>query len=119
VTAALRLTVIAYALGITVVCVLSAARGRVRSPLVNAALAMLQVGLIVQALLDIVDIARGHHGRGIGVHLGYLVTSVVLIPLAAGGLRPDRGRWGSVSLAAGCLVLAVVCVRLDQTLPSA
>jgi hypothetical protein len=116
VTAALRLTVIVYALGVMVVCTWSAVTGRARPSIVTAALAMLEIGVLGQALVDAIAVAQGRHGSELAVHLGYLATSVIVVPVAAASVRLDPRRWGSAALAIGCAVLAVVSLRLDQTL---
>ena len=50
--------------------------------------------------------------------MGYLLTSLIVLPVTAATMRMDAGRWGSSALAVGCVMLAVVSVRLHQTLGS-
>ena len=77
----------------------------------------LQLLFVLQALLllqAVVALARaGEWGGSKGELFGYLAVSAVLVP---GGLVlavEERTRWGTLVLAAACLTLAVVVVRLD------
>jgi hypothetical protein len=116
VTTALRLTVIAYAFGLATCCAAAALSGRRRSPTVTAAIGILQVAVILQATLDVVAVASGDRPDSLSVHVAYLVASVLIIPIVVASMRLDPQRWGSASLAVGCVTLAIVCLRLDQTL---
>ena len=113
------LTVIVYALGIAGVCALAAITGRPRPRAVTAGLVILETSVLVQAVLDGVDVLRGRHGGDMATHVGYLLASVAIIPLTVATVRFDPGRWGSAALAVGCIVLAVVSLRLHQTLGAA
>ncbi len=73
--------------------------------------AHLQALVLVQAVVALV---RSGDWAGSRAELvGYLAVSAVLVP---GGLVlavEERTRWGTLVLAAACLTLAVVVVRLD------
>jgi hypothetical protein len=115
VTAGLALTVIGYALAVGVACLVPAVRGTPRSALVVPALAVVELGVTAQALLDVVALWHGPRPIELATHVGYLLASLVLVPVAAGSVRLDDSRWGSAALALGCLLVAVVTVRLHQT----
>jgi peptidoglycan/LPS O-acetylase OafA/YrhL len=112
----------AFALAITVVSlaaagvtlVLAAAR-RYRWSRLAPTLALLELALVVQAVADLVALARGHHPRELATHLAYLGVSVALLPVAAAQVRGDHGRWPAVLVAVVLVVLAVVTVRLETT----
>ena len=76
--------------------------------------------LLIQAGLDLAGWARGHRPSDPATHLGYLVVSVVLLPLIAGralvaadGAAPERSDYLVVALA--CAVAVVVALRLHAT----
>ncbi len=71
----------------------------------------LQALLLVQVVVALVRAADW--GGSKAELIGYLAVSAVLVP---GGLVlavEERTRWGTLVLAAACLTLAVVVVRLD------
>ena len=71
----------------------------------------LQALVLVQAVIALVR--AGEWGGSKAELFGYLAVSAVLVP---GGLVlavEERTRWGTLVLAAACLTLTVVVVRLD------
>ena len=70
----------------------------------------LQAVVLVQAVVAVVR--AGDWDGSKGELFGYLAVSALLVP---GGLVlavEERTRWGTLVLAAACLTVAVVCVRL-------
>lgn len=78
-------------------------------------LVLIQAGLLVQAALDVIGLARGHHPRELPTHLAYLVVSVALVPIAAVQTRGDDGLWSGLLLTIALIVLAVLLIRLQTT----
>jgi hypothetical protein len=78
-------------------------------------LLVLQVSLLVQAVLDVVGLVRGHRPAEPATHLGYLVTSLVVLPAATGSSRNDDDRWAGVLVAVALLALTVIVVRMMTT----
>lgn len=115
----LGLTIILYALAVAGVCAFAAVTGRRRSPSVNVGLVLLELAAMVQAALDGLQLIRGQHGPDVATNVGYLITSLIVLPFTCAAVRLDPGRWGSAALAVGCVLLAVVSLRLHQTLGSA
>ena len=113
------LTVVLYALALAAACAGAAVLGRRRPRMVGAGLVLLEAAVIGQGVLDGVALLRGQHGTEVATNLGYLLTSPAILPVTASAVRLDPGRWGSAALAVGCLVLAVVSLRLRQTLGTA
>jgi hypothetical protein len=114
----LGITAILYAVAVAAVCSGCAVLGRCRPRSVGVALVTLELVAVVLAALDAADVLRGGHGPGLSTHVGYLVTSLVVIPATAATVKTDHGRWASAAVAVGCLVQAVVSLRLHQTLGS-
>ncbi len=115
-TRSLSLTIILYALGVALICVVVALAGRPRPPAVTVALVIAEVAAAGQALVDGARLVGGRHGPEVAANVGYLVTSLIVLPVAVAAVRLDPGRWGSVAVAIGCLLLSVVSIRLHQTI---
>ncbi len=77
-------------------------------------LVAVEVALLTQAVLAVVRIDGGDRPEEFATFVGYLVTSVVVLPLAAVLSFMERTRWGSVIAGAGAAVVAVLTLRLQQ-----
>jgi hypothetical protein len=89
------------------------ATGRAPNPAYLIALAIVEVELLIQAVIAVVDRLGGDGGGAAAPFYGYLLLSVVLIPVVARpGSNAPRTRWDSAALAAVCLAVAVAVVRL-------
>ena len=77
----------------------------------------LQALLLVQAAVRVLRLVQGDDDPGsTGTYLGYLVLSVLLLPGAFALTVEERSRYASLVLSAGCLVVAVVELRLQASL---
>ena len=114
-TDALALALAVLALGACLVTAAQAGVGGFRWSRTAPTLALLQIGLLVQAALHVVGLVRGHQPQETGTHLAYLVVSVVLLPAAAAQTRGDDGRWSGILLAVVLLVTVVLIIRLQTT----
>ena len=81
-------------------------------------LALLEIVLCGQAVLDVVGLLGGHRAAELVPHLAYLVTSLIVSPIAANQVHGESGRWPGLLLAFAFLVLAVIEVRPRTTLRS-
>ena len=84
---------------------------------VRAGVVMVRVLLIAQAVIDVASYLRGHRSGEPATHLGYLVVSVVLLPLLAGRAlgEGEVSRSDYVVVALACAVTVVVVLRLHAT----
>lgn len=77
-------------------------------------LAVLEVGLLVQAVIGIAALL----GTGRDIErlsfLGYLLGPVVILPVAVVWSAAERTRWGAGVLVVACLSVPVMIVRLGQ-----
>ena len=84
---------------------------------VRAGVVIGELLLVGQALLAVISYARGHRPGEPATNLGYLVVSLVLLPLLAGRAlgegEPSRSHYVVVGLA--CAVTIVVVLRLHAT----
>ncbi|MGW6735403.1 hypothetical protein [Streptomyces sp. NPDC055013] len=68
---------------------------------------------LVQLVIGIVLLARGEEPeQGTTIFVAYLLGSFACIPAAGFMSLAERSKWGSVTVAAGGVVLAVLEVRL-------
>ncbi|MEU4998927.1 hypothetical protein [Streptomyces sp. NPDC021622] len=67
----------------------------------------------LQLIVGIVQLARGEEpAQGTTIFVAYLIGSFACIPAAGFMSLAERTRWGSITVAAGGVVLAVLEVRL-------
>ena len=107
----LATALIVVSLGLALWAAVCAALDRLPPKAHLQALFGLQALVLVQAVVALVRAADW--GGSKAELVGYLAVSAVLVP---GGLVlsvEERTRWGTLVLAAACLTLAVVVVRLE------
>ncbi|MEV7001339.1 hypothetical protein AB0N62_27090 [Streptomyces sp. NPDC093982] len=76
-------------------------------------MAVVTVLALVQLVIGIVLLARGEQPeQGTTIFVAYLLGSLACIPAAGFMSLAERSKWGSVTVAAGGVVLAVLEVRL-------
>jgi hypothetical protein len=105
-------------------------RGREFSPVLIVGLGFLELMLLVQALVEVVGMARGRVPDEAATHIGYLITSIAILPFSVGPtLRravqsPDdpgmdgmltQARSDAALTAFGCVVVVIVVVRMFAT----
>jgi hypothetical protein len=77
-------------------------------------LAAVELALVVQAVVATGRLFTEPRPDALATFIGYLLTAVLIPPLAALLGWAERTRWGSVIIAAACLVVPVMVVRLEQ-----
>ena len=76
-------------------------------------MAVVTVLALVQLVVGIVLLARGEKPeQGTTIFVAYLLGSFACVPAAGFMSLAERSKWGSVTVAAGGVVLAVLEVRL-------
>ncbi|MBT2466797.1 hypothetical protein J7E97_02670 [Streptomyces sp. ISL-66] len=76
-------------------------------------MAVVTVLVLAQLVVGLVQLARGEKPeQGTVLFVAYLVGAFATIPAAAMLSLSERTKWGSVTVAAGAVVLAVLEVRL-------
>ncbi|MER5946116.1 hypothetical protein ACN2WE_07910 [Streptomyces sp. cg28] len=76
-------------------------------------MAVVSVLALVQLVVGIVQLARGEKpDQGTTIFVAYLIGAFACVPAAGFMSLAERTRWGSVTVAAGGVVLAVLEVRL-------
>ncbi|MHC5902952.1 hypothetical protein ACVNF4_03415 [Streptomyces sp. S6] len=76
-------------------------------------MAVVAVLAVVQLVVGVVQLARGEKPeQGTTIFVAYLLGAFACVPTAAFMSLAERTRWGSVTVAASGVVLAVLEVRL-------
>ena len=76
-------------------------------------MAVVSLLAIVQLVIGIVRLAQGDDPRqGVAIFIAYLIGSACAVPVAAFMSLAERTRWGSATVTAAAVVLAVLEVRL-------
>ncbi|MCX4979766.1 hypothetical protein OG259_33205 [Streptomyces sp. NBC_00250] len=69
--------------------------------------------VLVQLIVGIVQLTRGEKAEeGATIFVAYLLGALCAVPIAGFMSLAERSRWGSATVAAGAVVLAVLEVRL-------
>ena len=75
---------------------------------------LVEVLLLVQVVLSTVQTAAGTGPRDAPTYWGYLVTSLLVLPVAGGWAFAERTRWSSVVLLVASVTLAFLQLRMWQ-----
>jgi hypothetical protein len=108
--------VLALALAWALWCALSAALGQAPTIRHRIGLLVLEAVALVQALVLVVGLFV-EPGRSAGAVLeivGYLIATLVVLPIGAALAHGERTRYGSVVLAVAGITLAVLSLRTGQ-----
>lgn len=111
---ALATTIIVTALAVACFSTLMAALDRPPGPFHLLGLALVELTLLVQAVVAMGRMLTGDRPAGMATFVGYLLTAVLILPLAALIGWPERTRWGSVIVAVAFLIIPVMVLRLQQ-----
>ncbi|MCX4821813.1 hypothetical protein OG883_18370 [Streptomyces sp. NBC_01142] len=78
-------------------------------------MAVVSVLALAQLVVGIVQLGRGEEAhQGTAIFLSYLIGSFAAVPASGFLSLGERTRWGSATVAAGAVVLAVLEVRLHD-----
>lgn len=105
---------IAAALAVAAIVVIPLVRNRPAGRLILALLALLELGLVLLAVLGIVNLADAEREVDGVTFVGYLIGTAAVLPLAVLWARAERSRWGNGVLIVGLLLIPVLIVRLNQ-----
>jgi len=105
-----------YAGLVLLVAAYSAVRWRERPPWLDSMAWMLEVLLVIRALAGLGALAAGGRPDSMATHVGYLLASVCVVPIALGSTAEDRGPWSIGVLAVAVAAVGVISVRVMMTL---
>lgn len=110
---ALTVAVAVAALALAAWCGFAAYRDQPTKDWHFIGMAVVSVLALAQLVVGIVQMARGERpDQGMTIFIAYLIGAFLAVPAAGFLSLSERTRWGSVTVAAGAVVLAVLEVRL-------
>ncbi|HWL98623.1 MAG TPA: hypothetical protein VNP20_14840 [Nocardioidaceae bacterium] len=77
-------------------------------------LAAIELGLLALVLGGSIALAGTDRDVDGATFLGYLLTALLIVPGAVVWSLAEKSRWGMAVLVAGCLVVAVMVLRVQQ-----
>lgn len=112
----ISLVVVGYAGLVLLLAAYSAYRWRERPPWLDSMAWMLEFLAAIRALAGLGALASGDRPDSMATHVGYLLASVCVVPLALGSTTEDRGPWSIGVLAVAVAAVGVMSVRVMMTL---
>ena len=112
----LTLAVLALALAWALWCAVSAALGQAPTVRHRIGLLVLEAVALVQALVLVVGlfVEPGRSAGAVVEIVGYLIATLVALPIGAALAHGERTRYGSLVLAVAGITLAVLSLRTGQ-----
>jgi hypothetical protein len=105
---------VAVAVVAGVLCLVVGAIGRKPSDLTVLPTALVEVLLVVQLVIAIAAPAVGNPPSGNLIeYYAYLLSGLVIPPLAIFWALVERTRWSTIILGASCLAIAIMVYRMD------
>ncbi|WP_029090177.1 hypothetical protein [Brevibacterium album] len=104
---------VGYSLVLTIVTLVLALRNRAAGRWTLIGTAAMLLLLLAQAVVSIVLWGQSPDTDGV-LFFGYLLTAIVVVPLAGGWAYAELSRWGPAVLAVAGVTVAVMIVRMDQ-----
>jgi hypothetical protein len=83
-----------------------------RSHLVG--LGLLEAALVAQVVVAVVKLADGERPEHMATFVGYLIASLLVLPIGGALALMERGRSGSVIVGVASVVIPVLILRLRQ-----
>jgi hypothetical protein len=77
-------------------------------------LAAIELGLLALLLGGSIALAGTDRDVDGATFVGYLLTALLIVPAAVVWSLAEKSRWGMAVLVAGCLVVAVMVLRVQQ-----
>jgi hypothetical protein len=89
-------------------------RGRPLDDPLFYGLASLEAALVALLIGGSIALARTDREVDGFAFVGYLLTSLIILPVAVVWAVAEKSRWGTSVLVIGCLVIAIMVVRMQQ-----
>ena len=115
VTTQITVIVIGYAALVTVLALVVTLRRLERPAWLDQMVWLLEVLLVVRGLAGLGTVFGDDPPDSMSTHVGYLVSSVCILPIAMKSIEGDRAVWSSAVIAVAALAVTVIAVRLQMT----
>ena len=105
---------VALSLAAMVFAIVLAARDKRINWTLLGVLGVIEVGLLAQLVIGIVQLAGTSRDVSGPFFVGYLIGSLLLLPVGALWALAESSKWGAGALAVACVVVPVVELRLYE-----
>jgi uncharacterized membrane protein YedE/YeeE len=112
----ISVVVTGYAVLVALVAAFAAYRWRQRPPWLDSMAWMLEFLLGVRAVAGLGSVLAGHRPESYSTHIGYLLASVCVMPLALRSVQDDQGAWSLGVVGVAAVAVAAMSVRIVMTL---
>ena len=107
--------VVGYAVLVAVLAAVVALRHRERPRWLDQMVWMLELLLVVRALAGLGPLVGDDKPDSTSTYVGYLISSVCVLPIAMKSIEGDRAVWSSAVVAVAAVAIGVIAVRLEMT----
>ena len=107
--------VVGYASLVFVLALVVALRRRERPSWLDQMVWMLELLLVVRALAGLGPLVGDDRPDSTSTYVGYLLSSVCVLPIAMKSIEGDRASWSSAVITVAAVAVGVVAVRLEMT----
>jgi hypothetical protein len=111
---ALQIVLGAGAAVVAIWLVVLVARDRLPDSSLYAALAVIEVGLVVQLVIGLARVFGDHGGLNVAAYVGYLVGALLVLPIGFVWSAGERTRSGTGVLLVAVIAVGVLFLRLHQ-----
>jgi hypothetical protein len=105
---------VALSLAAMVFAIVLAARDKRINWTLLGVLGVVEVGLLAQLVIGIVQLAGTSRDVSGPFFIGYLIGSLIVLPVGALWALAESSRWGAGALAVACFVIPILELRLYQ-----
>ena len=111
---ALQIVLGAGAAVVAIWLVVLVARDRLPDSSLYTALAVIEVGLVVQLVIGLARVFGDHGGLNVAAYVGYLVGALLVLPIGFVWSAGERTRSGTGVLLVAVIAVGVLFLRLHQ-----
>jgi hypothetical protein len=86
-----------------------------RPVLLDRAVVVLEGALLVRAMIAVGEISSGDKPTHLTTHIGYLIASIAILPIALAAVADEHDHWTNGVLAVALTAVLVVVIRLQMT----
>jgi hypothetical protein len=100
---------------LAIVAVTLFARRLTRPPGLDKLTWALELLLIVRAMIGVGQLINGDEPEHLATYVGYLISSVAILPIALAAVADAKDHWTNAVLAVAIVAVVVVVIRLQMT----